>query len=383
MNKIYFDNGSTSFPKAPGVGDAVRELIEFGCYNINRGGYDGAYELADTVLDTREMLCSMFNFHLSRNVVFTPSITFSLNYIIKGFLKPGDHVIVSSMEHNALMRPLTQMLQHGITFDAAQCDADGTLDPAKVEELILPNTKAVFMLHSSNICGTFLPIAAIGAICKKHGIKFIVDAAQTAGVFPIDMQAMNIDVLCFTGHKGLRGPQGIGGFLLTEEMVKLVTPIISGGTGSRSDSENLPEFMPDRFEAGTMNLPGIIGLHAALTYLNTYGISKIAAKELELTQEFIDGAKLLSGVRILGRLDIKNRAPIVSLDFENRDNAEIAFLLDSKYGVMTRCGLHCSPRAHKSIGTFPQGTVRFSFSHHNTSEEIKACLAGIRQILGD
>lgn len=381
MQKIYFDNGSTSFPKAPSVAKAVCELLENGCYNINRGGYNSAYEIEDTVFDTRELLCSMFNFDLSSNVIFTPSITFSLNYIIKGMLKRGDHVIVSSMEHNGLMRPLTQMLEHGVTFDAAQADECGVLDPAKVEELIRPNTKAVFMLHASNVCGTMLPIAEVGEICKRRGIKFILDAAQTAGVFLIDMRATNLDALCFTGHKSLLGPQGIGGFLITDELAKMVTPLISGGTGSHSDSENLPEFMPDRFEAGTMNLPGIVGLHAALSYIQSFGRDNIAHAELALTQAFIQGAQKLKNTRIVGKMDMKNRAPIVSLDFEGRDNAEIAFELDSKYGVMTRCGLHCAPRAHKSLGTFPQGTVRFSFSHNNTIDEVESCIAALEKIL--
>lgn len=381
MQRIYFDNGSTSFPKAPGVGDAIKTLIDTGCYNINRGGYEGAYELADMVLDTREQLCEMFRFDLSRNVVFTPSITYSLNMVIKGLLKPGDHVIVSSMEHNGMMRPLTQMAHLGVTFDAAQADSRGVLDPQKVEELIRPNTKAVMMLHASNLCGTLLPIAEVGEICARRHLKFIVDSAQTAGVFPIDMKKMHINVLCFTGHKGLRGPQGIGGFLIEDDLAHQIEPLISGGTGSRSDSEEVPEFMPDRFEAGTINLPGIAGLHAALNYLKTYGSKNILARELALTQRFLDGALRLPNTRVVGKNDTQGRAAIVSLDFLTRDNAEVAFRLDQEYGVMTRCGLHCAPRAHQTLGTFPKGTVRFSFSHHNTEEEVDLCLKGLKSIL--
>lgn len=381
MQKIYFDNGSTSFPKAPGVGDAIKTIIEQGAYNINRGGYEGAYEVADMVLDTREQLCRLFHFSESRNLVFTPSITYSLNYIIKGLLKPGDHVIVSSMEHNGLMRPLVQMAKQGVQFDAAQADRDGTLDPQRVEALIRPNTKAVLMLHASNLCGTLLPIPQVGEICARHGLVFVVDTAQTAGVFPIDMEQMHIDALCFTGHKGLRGPQGIGGFLLRDELVHRIEPLIAGGTGSHSDSEEVPDFMPDRFESGTMNLPGIAGLHAALGYLEQTGIETIARQELAVCQRFIDGALTLPDTRVVGKLDTTGRAAIVSLDFQKMDNAEVSFLLDSQYGVMTRCGLHCAPRAHKSLGTFPQGTVRFSFSHHNTPEEVDACIEGLRRIL--
>lgn len=381
MEKIYFDNGSTSFPKAPGVGDAIRDIIEHGAYNINRGGYEGAYEVADMVLTTREQLCRLFHFSESRNVVFTPSITYSLNYVIKGLLKPGDHVIVSSMEHNGLMRPLVQMAHQGVSFDAAQADRDGVLDPQKVEDLIRPNTRAVMMLHASNLCGTMLPIQQVGEICARHGLIFVVDTAQTAGVFPIDMEKMHIDALCFTGHKGLRGPQGVGGMLLRDELCSQMTPLISGGTGSRSDSEEVPDFMPDRFESGTMNLPGIAGLHRALTYLEEYDIENIARQELAICQRFIDGALTLPDTRVVGKLDTQGRAAIVSLDFQKMDNAEVSFLLDNQYGVMTRCGLHCAPRAHKSLGTFPQGTVRFSFSHHNTPEEVDTCIEGLRKIL--
>lgn len=381
MEKIYFDNGSTSFPKAPGVGDAIRDIIEHGAYNINRGGYEGAYEVADMVLTTREQLCRLFHFSESRNVVFTPSITYSLNYVIKGLLRPGDHVIVSSMEHNGMMRPLVQMAHQGVTFDAAQADRDGVLDPQKVEDLIRPNTRAVMMLHASNLCGTMLPIQQVGEICARHGLIFVVDTAQTAGVFPIDMEKMHIDALCFTGHKGLRGPQGVGGVLLRDELCSQMTPLISGGTGSRSDSEEVPDFMPDRFESGTMNLPGIAGLHRALTYLEEYGIENIARQELAICQRFIDGALTLPDTRVVGKLDTQDRAAIVSLDFQKMDNAEVSFLLDNQYGVMTRCGLHCAPRAHKSLGTFPQGTVRFSFSHHNTPEEVDTCIEGLRKIL--
>ena len=381
MEKIYFDNGSTSFPKAPGVGDAIRDIIEHGAYNINRGGYEGAYEVADMVLTTREQLCRLFHFSESRNVVFTPSITYSLNYVIKGLLKPGDHVIVSSMEHNGMMRPLVQMAHQGVTFDAAQADRDGVLDPQKVEDLIRPNTRAVMMLHASNLCGTMLPIQQVGEICARHGLIFVVDTAQTAGVFPIDMEKMHIDALCFTGHKGLRGPQGVGGMLLRDELCSQMTPLISGGTGSRSDSEEVPDFMPDRFESGTMNLPGIAGLHRALTYLEEYGMENIARQELAICQRFIDGALTLPDTRVVGKLTTQDRAAIVSLDFQKMDNAEVSFLLDNQYGVMTRCGLHCAPRAHKSLGTFPQGTVRFSFSHHNTPEEVDTCIEGLRKIL--
>lgn len=381
MQRIYLDNGSTSFPKAPGVGDAMKNILEQGAYNINRGTYEGAYQVAEMVLDTRQQLCKLFHFGQSRNVVFTPSITYSLNYIIKGLLQPGDHVIVSSMEHNAMMRPLCQMAARGVSFDTAQAGPDGSLDPQQVVDLINPKTRAVMMLHASNLCGTLLPMEEIGQICAQRGLVFVVDAAQTAGVFPVDMEKMHIDALCFTGHKSLGGPQGIGGFLVGDSLVEQIEPLIAGGTGSHSDSEEMPTFMPDRFEAGTMNLPGIAGLHAALQYLEEYGMETIARQELALTGQFINGALALPDTRVVGKLDTLGRAPIVSLDFLRADNAEVAFYLENQHGIMTRCGLHCAPRAHKTLGTFPQGTVRFSFSHHNTEQEVATCLAALQDIL--
>ena len=380
MKRIYFDNGSTSFPKAPGVSDAVKGLLDNGAFNINRGGYDEAYQISEQVLETRELLCRMFNFDKPKNAVFTPSITYSLNYLIKGYLKPGDHVITSSMEHNAVMRPLVQMEKQGVTFDCAQCEPTGALDPERVEALIRPNTRAVVMMAASNVCGTFLPIKEVGEICRRRGIKFFVDSAQTAGTFPIDMKEMNIDALTFTGHKGLLGPQGVGGMLLSDEIAMNTEPVISGGTGSLSHQEEMPAFMPDRFEAGTMNLPGIIGLRAALLYNKEYGMDKIAAHELDLAMAFLSGLGRVKGAHPVGMPGREGRAAIVSVDFKDDDNARVAFELENAHGVMTRVGMHCAPRAHKTLGTFPEGTVRFSFGHANTMDEVEECLAALEQV---
>ena len=355
-------------------------FLNDGGYNINRGGYSGAYQVADMVFDTREQLCRLFNFPSPRNVIFTPSITYSLNMMVKGLLQPGDHVLVSSMEHNALMRPLTQMAKLGVALDAVPCNSDGSLDPEQLEAMIRPNTVAVFMLHASNVCGTILPIQEIGEICTRRHIKLVVDSAQTAGVFDLDYTAMGISALCFTGHKSLGGPQGIGGFLICDELAERIEPLISGGTGSFSDSEEVPDALPDRFEAGTMNLPGIAGLHAALEYLEKRGLGRIREEEMQITRRFITEAQSLPRTRILGKTGCIGRAAIVSLDFLSRDNAEIAFLLERDFGIMTRCGLQCAPRAHKTLGTFPRGTVRFSFSYHNTEEEVDVCIDGLRKL---
>ena len=382
MKRVYLDNASTSYPKAPGVGDAVKDFIEQVGTNVNRGGYEAAYAAEDVIIETREMLCRLFNFDKVKNVIFTPNITYSLNYIIKGYLRPGDHVLVSSMEHNAMMRPLTQMVDQGVTFDRIPCNQQGELLVDEIEGLIRPNTKAIMMLHASNICGTVMPLQQVGDICQKHNITFIVDAAQTAGSLPIDMKAMHIDVLAFTGHKSLLGPQGIGGFLVSDHIAKEMIPLVTGGTGSVSDSEIQPDFLPDKFESGTQNIPGIFGLHAALKYLEETGIQNIHQHEMKLCAEFIEKIDQLGeDIRIAGKRSMENRCPVVSLDFVKEDNAEVSFILDSEYGISTRCGMHCAPNAHKTLGTYPQGTVRFAFGFKNTEEDVEYAVNSIKAIL--
>ena len=383
MKRLYLDNGSTSFPKAPGVSDAVKNFMDNVGTNVNRGGYEEAYAAEDIIIETREKLCKLFHFDKLRNVIFTPSITYSLNYIIKGYLRPGDHVLVSSMEHNAMMRPLQQVKQLGVEFDRIPCTRDGELMVDKIEEMIRPNTKAIMMLHASNVCGTVMPLQEVGDICHKHNIKFIVDAAQTAGSFPINMEQMHIDVLAFTGHKSLLGPQGIGGFLVSDEVAHEMIPLVTGGTGSVSDSEFQPEFMPDKFESGTQNIPGIYGLHAALCYLEETGIENIHAHEMELCKAFIEKIDALQNekIRLVGVRDMNKRGPVVSFDFIGEDNAEVSFKLDSEYGISTRCGMHCAPNAHKTLETYPQGTVRFAFGFKNTMEDVDYAVQAIQKIL--
>ena len=383
MKNIYFDNSSTSFPKAPNVGRAMGEFIENGAFNINRGSYEGAYEAGSAVLDTREMLKDLFNCPNSKNVVFTPSVTYSLNFFIKGFLKPGDHVLVTSVEHNAVMRPLVQMEKLGVEFDAVPCDEEGGVTADDFRAYIKENTKAIITTHASNVCGTIIPIEEIGALCKEKGLVYAVDTAQTAGILNIDMQKANIDFLAFTGHKGLLGPQGIGGFIASDKLEGLIYPIISGGTGSLSDSEEIPDFLPDRFESGTLNLPGIIGLHQALVYLKEAGIDNMRKEKMEITKYFLDQVKEIDGVKVAGKKTVEGRLGVVSIDFEGFDNSIVSFYLSSKYKIMTRVGMHCAPRAHKTLKTFPQGTVRFSFSHFNTKEEVDICINAIKTILSD
>ena len=377
MKRIYFDNGSTSYPKAPGVAEAMSKLIEQGAFNINRGNYEGAYEVAALVLETRELIAELFHAESSRQVVFTPGITHSLNYLIKGLLKSGDHVLVTGLEHNAVMRPLCQMEKLGVSYEVIPTDREGMVKAEDVEKMIRKETKAVIVLHASNVCGTVVPIEEIGKICEKNRVFFAVDTAQSAGTIPVDMQEAKIDFLAFTGHKGLLGPQGIGGFLVSDKLDKELTPLIAGGTGSISDSLEMPTMLPDKYESGTLNLPGIIGLHAALMYLKEVGVEAVHDKKMELTAYFLEELKKFPSIHVAGRKDTDQRVAVVSLDFQNADNAMVAFELESEYGIMTRVGLHCAPMAHKSLGTYPQGTVRIAFSASNTKDEIDVLLKAL------
>lgn len=415
--RIYLDQASTSSPKAPGVARVMSDFLESGGYNISRGHYQGAEAAGLAVLDARKAVARFFHFPAYRRVVFTNNITHSLNLVLKGFLRPGDRVICSSMEHNAMMRPLRQLEKIGVIVEEIPNDAQGRWPLEAVQEALKKPARALAMTAASNVCGTVLPFREVAKLCHEAGTAFILDTAQVAGTLPLDAAELGCDALCFTGHKGLLGPQGIGGVLFSELMAEECSPLISGGTGSFSDSEELPPLLPDRFEAGTQNLPGILGLGAALAYLEGLnaeaqaegspateavpgtrsafeqaqkGLWKIAAAELALCRRFLEGAEALSErlpLRILGlpssscQLEKEERVAVVSLDFPEHDNARVAWLLDQNYGIMTRTGLHCAPQAHKTLGSFPRGSVRFSFGGTNTSEEVDAALAALAEIL--
>ena len=380
MPSIYLDNASTSFPKPACVPEAVYQYMTACGSNVSRGGYQAAYSAEELVFETRERLCALFHGEDARCVVFTPNITTSLNILLKGFLHPGDHVLVSSMEHNAVMRPLRQLEAAGVRFDHIPCRADGTLVLEAMKKLLRENTKLVLCLHASNVCGTLLPVREIGAFCHRHSLRFFLDTAQTAGVFPIDMQACHIDAAAFTGHKSLLGPQGTGGIVLREDLAERLTPLLAGGTGSMSHTEFMPDFLPDRLEPGTMNLPGLAGLHAALGFLQETGMDTIRAHELTLTKRFLDGLAPMQAenrVKILGLPDIQNRAGVVSIQPVRQDPAEIAASLDERFGIATRVGLHCAPAAHQTLGTFPTGTIRFSFGFFNTESDVDCAIAAL------
>lgn len=380
MKRVYCDNGATSYPKAPFVGETVLDYINnIGC-NVNRGVYSTSFKAENTVYETRELICDLFNFKTAENVVFTQNITTSLNVVLKGLLREGDNVVVSSMEHNAVMRPLTSMKQRGVTITKVNGNILGEISIEDIENAISENTKAIVMTHASNVCGTVLPIRKIGELCKKYNKIFIVDSAQTAGVLDIDIKKDNIDILCFTGHKGLLGPQGIGGFLIKEELVERVSPLIEGGTGSLSELEVQPTYMPDKFEGGTPNVPGIFGLNASLNYLLKTGLESIYNKEIDLTSRFIEKIMNIDENLLIGKKDIVDRTAVVSLDFKDLDNGIVCHNLDKDYGISTRSGLHCAPSAHKTLNTFPRGTVRFSFGHFNSYEDIDYVIDSINKI---
>lgn len=379
MDAIYLDNAATSFPKPDGVSTAMKTYIDRVGATINRSVYGSAQDAGLVTLQLRQRLKRLFHFQSPvTHVILTPGATWGLNMSIKGFLKPGDHCIVSSMEHNAVMRPLLQL--EGVAFDRIPCNREGLLDPKDIEPLIRPNTKLLVLAHGSNVCGSIQDAKAVGDICKKHGIAFLLDAAQTAGHYPIDFEAFGLSALCVPGHKGLLGPSGIGALLMTDGFAKALNPIVAGGTGSASDSEYLPEYLPDRFESGTPNLPGIYGWEAALAFVEKTGVKALRSHEMALCQRFLEGLETIDGVALCGTKDVNRRVGVISVDFLHKDNAEAAFTLETDYGILTRCGLHCAPSAHKTLDTFPRGTVRFSLGFANTEADVDAAIAAIAAV---
>ena len=380
MKTVYLDYAATSFPKPPEVpAQMLRYLSEVGA-TVNRSVYGAAQAAGLVELTLRQRLCRLFHFAPVTHAVLTPGNTWGLNLLLAGLLRPGDHCVVSSMEHNAVMRPLQALARQGVTFTRVACDGTGRLEPKDVEAALRPDTRLVVLAHGSNVSGTVQDAAAVGDICRRHGIPFCLDAAQTAGHIPVDFAALGLSALSVPGHKGLLGPSGIGALLLTPELAAQLTPIVSGGTGSASDSEEIPPYMPDRFEPGTPNVPGIYGLEAALAFLEQTGVEAVAAHDRSLTARFLEGVRGVPGVRIVGPQTPEGRVGVVSLDFPGRDNAEVAEALECRFGILTRCGLHCAPAAHQTLGTFPRGTVRFSWGWFSTEGDIDQALEAVRSV---
>ena len=380
MRPIYLDNAATSFPKPPAVAQAMlRYMTEVGA-SINRGVYSSAQDAGMTTLLLREGLCRLFHHSDPTHCILTSGNTMGLNMILRGWLRPGDHCLVSSMEHNAVMRPLQDLADQGVCFDRIPCDRAGRLDPEAIRPLVRPNTRLLVMAHGSNVGGAIQDAAAVGRVCGEYGIPFALDAAQTAGHWEIDFEAMGLSALSVPGHKGLMGPSGIGALLLSPGFAKGLSPLVTGGTGSASDTERQPAYMPDRFESGTPNLPGIYGLQAAVDFVLETGVEALRRREEELTGLLLDGLRGIPQIRLAGPEGTDHRAGVVSIDFLREDNAEAAFRLEQEFGILTRCGLHCAPSAHKTLGTFPQGTVRFSVGWFTTPEEVSAAVDAVRKI---
>lgn len=381
MKRIYLDNGATAFPKAPGLGQIVADFIENNGVNVGRGAYKEAFEAQRVVMDCRELLKELADAPKGHEVVFTQNITQSLNTVIKGLFNKGDHVIISSMEHNAIMRPMNSVADGGVLYSRVACTNRGELVVSDLKNHLRPTTKAIIMTHASNVCGTIMDLAAVSHFAKEHKLMLVVDAAQTFGAVPFSMKDLDIDILCFTGHKALLGPQGMGGMILSQQTANFIRPFIEGGTGSVSDEEVQPGFLPDKFESGTPNLPGIYGLHHALRYLKDLGIENVQKHEAVLVDRFLEGLKAFAGIRPVGLPTSQGRTAVISVDFSPMDNAEIAYRLEKEYHIQTRVGMHCAPAAHRTLGTHPQGTVRFSFSHFTTAEEVDFALEAIGKIM--
>ena len=377
---VYLDNAATSYPKAPGVASAMADYVEKVGATINRSSYASAQEAGLVTLSLRERLCRLFNHPDPTHAVLTPGATAGLNMVIKGLLRPGDHCLVSSMEHNAVMRPLVQLEREGVAFERIPCDAQGRLRLEALPGMIKLNTRLVVMAHGSNVCGTVQDAEAVSKICRERGVPFALDAAQTAGHIEVDFERFGLAALVVPGHKGLLGPQGIGALLLDADFARRLTPLVAGGTGSASDSEELPGWMPVRFESGTPNMPGVYGWEAALGWLENTGIETLENHEKTLSKRFLEGIYGLKNVKLYGATVPEGRTGVFSVGFLNCDNAEAAWRLEREFGILTRCGLHCAPSAHKTLGSFPEGSVRFSTGWANTEADIDAALSAIAAI---
>ncbi len=384
--KIYLNNAATSWPKPEAVSSAMSEFLISGGANLARGSA-AARDMGtlDMVTTARQVVARFFGGFSNadpRYVTFTSNITESLNMVLKGFLGPGDHVVTTSMEHNAVMRPLRRLEDSGTLVTVLSTQTDGILSPALLADtLSCKTTKLVVLSHASNVCGSIQPLAQIAEICRQANVPLVVDAAQTAGVIPVSISEMDIAAFCFTGHKGLLGPQGIGGIVWKPEFAEKVPPFVEGGTGSFSHLERQPSSLPDKFEAGTPNLPGIAGLLAALQWLENTGLDQVAGKERVLGEKLLEGLLSIRELELYGKTTMDDRLAVFPVNPPGGDNGTLSFHLASDWGVETRPGLHCAPGAHRTLGSFPQGALRISVGSFNTEEDIDRCLEGLRTLM--
>ena len=375
---IYLDNAATTMRKPQKVIDAVVQAMS-SMGNAGRGVNDASLSASRIIYDTRERICRMVGGTNPRQVVFTCNSTESLNMALRGLLNPGDHVITTMLEHNSVLRPLYDLESKGTKLTIIGCRERGTFDIEDMRKAITSETKMIVCTNGSNLTGNYVDLKPIGELAHENGLLFVVDASQTAGVFPIDVEEMKIDVLCFTGHKGMLGPQGTGGMYVREGVT--VRSLKAGGTGVQTYSKTQPAQMPTALEAGTLNGHGIAGLHAALEYLEEYGIDNIRKREQELMWRFYEGVKDIENVTIYGDFTTKNRCAIVTLNIGDYDSSEVSDALLTEYSISTRSGGHCAPLMHEALGTVEQGAVRFSFSHYNTDEEVDTAIQAVRELV--
>lgn len=374
---IYLDNAATTMHKPKEVIDAVVEAMT-SLGNAGRGANEASLSAARIIYDAREKLCRFFNGEDPRQIVFTSNSTESLNIAIKGLLEPGDHVITTMLEHNSVLRPLYEMEKKGVALTIIKADKEGRFSLEEMEAAIRPETKMIVCTNGSNLTGNYVDIGKVGEMAHRHDVLFVVDASQTAGVFPIDVRSMQVDVLCFTGHKGLLGPQGTGGMYVREGLA--IRPLKSGGSGVQTYSKTHPREMPTALEAGTLNGHGIAGLRAGVEYIEKTGLDNIRAREQELMWRFYEGVKEIPGVTVYGDFDSRERCAIVSLNIGDYDSSEVSDALLTEYGISTRPGGHCAPLMHEALGTVEQGAVRFSFAHSNTEEEVDIAINAVREL---
>jgi cysteine desulfurase family protein len=379
---IYLDHAATSWPKPPAVIRAMTDFMERAGGNPGRSGHRLSIDAGRIVYETRELLAQLFGADDPLRVVLTPNVTYALNIAMLGLLDPvRDRVVTTGIEHNSVMRPLRALEERGLALEVVPCGPDGQLDLDALAAALRPGARLVVASHASNVMGTLLAVQEIAALAHAAGALLLVDAAQTAGVLPIDATALGIDLLAFTGHKGLLGPPGTGGLLIAPHLAPdLIRPIYMGGTGSRSEEERQPEMLPDSLECGTGNGPGIAGLGAGVRYLLERGIPAVRAHEQALAQRLIDGLRQIPGVTVYGPPDAALRTAAISLRIEGHSVSEVGWRLDEEHGILCRVGLHCAPAAHRTLGTFPEGTVRLAAGLSNTVEEMDAAIAAVRQI---
>jgi len=378
---IYFDNAATSHPKPPEVAASVSSFINEIGASPGRSGHRLSIEAGRIVFEARELAAALFNAPDPMRVSFGLNATDALNLAIKGVLRPGDHVVTGGMEHNSVMRPLRDMERRGVQLSVAPVSPDGLLDPDDIRKAIRPNTRLVVLNHASNVTGTAAPVREVGRLCSESGPLFLVDAAQTAGCFPLDMRADFIDLLAFTGHKALLGPQGTGGLVVGERVnLNEFATFRQGGTGSRSEFETHPDFAPDMFEAGTPNTAGIAGLLAGLRFVSGETVEKIHARDAALAAQLLSSLKDVPGLRIIGEAPGSPRTATVSFVINGLSPSDIGLRLDEEFGVLCRVGLHCAPAAHNSVGSFPDGTVRFGLGYFNTEEQIDRAVSALKEI---